>query len=233
MFRYIKKSLGNALDVLFPRFCVSCQETLMRGERSLCISCSMQMVYLHHEDFVDGELVRLFMGRVELQRAASYVKYDKEGVSHQLLWAIKYGRRPDVARDMARALASELKLSGFFDGIDCLVPVPLHWKRWWQRGYNQSMQLALGVADVTGIAVEGATVRRVRNNPSQTHLSDEERKDNVKDLFRIVHPERLRGKHILIIDDVVTTGSTIASLAVAIQNAVPDAQISVLTLARA
>ncbi len=130
-------------------------------------------------------------------------------------------------------MAQELLPQDFFQGIDYLVPVPLHWRRLLHRGYNQSERIAQGISDITGIPVLGDVVSRVRNNQTQTHLNRQEREKNVENIFRAQHTERLRNKHLLIIDDVMTTGSTIISCGREITQAEPTVTLSVLTLGRA
>ena len=128
---------------------------------------------------------------------------------------------------MARALMEK----GFFEGIECIVPVPLHWQRRWKRGYNQSEQLARGIAEVTGLPLLNKHIRRIRNNPTQTHKTAEERFENVKYLFHLRRP--IPYSHVLLVDDVLTTGATLMSCAEAILQGQPDVRFSVLTLAKA
>ena len=144
---------------------------------------------------------------------------------------LKYIHRPDIGREMGRIIAHELSKRGFFREIDALVPVPLHWIRHWKRGYNQSLQLALGIHKVTRIPVWEHVVRRTRNNATQTSKSYTERMQNVENLFAA----RPLGKpcHLLLIDDVLTTGATLTSCAQSILAANPDVRFSILTLAKA
>ena len=135
-----------------------------------------------------------------------------------------------MAAHLAAIYANELKEHHFFDGIDCIIPLPLHWRRQLKRHYNQSHYIAQGIHDVTGLPIFKNVVKRVKNNPSQTHLNAQERIDNVKGIFHLKHPEKMEGKHLLLVDDVTTTGSTLASCAQELGK-IPDVKISVLTLA--
>ena len=131
---------------------------------------------------------------------------------------------------MAGIYAKELQEHHFFDDIDVLIPLPLHWKRQLKRHYNQSHYICQGISEVTGIPVDKHVVKRTKNNPSQTHLNAHQRSENVSGIFQLIHPERIQGKHVLIVDDVTTTGATIASCAKELAKA-PDVRISVLTFA--
>ena len=132
---------------------------------------------------------------------------------------------------MGRWYGAELKASGLYNDVDVIVPVPLHPFKLLKRGYNQSTYLAEGIAKSMGIDVDTRAARRIRNNPSQARRGARDRWDNVDELFRIIRPERLRGKHILVVDDVLTSGATLTTFLKEIMRAVPDCRISVATLA--
>lgn len=221
--------LGDWLNLFSTRHCAVCGEPLSPGERSVCGGCLVAMPYMHIEDFRTNPVCRLFWGKFPIERAHCYLKF--HGEVRQMLHQLKYQHRMDVGREMGRIMASVLMPHGFFNGIDCIVPVPLHWIRHFRRGYNQSLELARGVAEVTGIPVLRCQVVRVRNNSSQTRMSATERIGNTQGLFRCrtVLPNR----HVLIIDDVLTTGSTITACAQAILQKNPETKFSILTLAKA
>ena len=127
----------------------------------------------------------------------------------KLLRLIKYYSRPELATYLAEAAAREWQQSGFWEGIDLIIPVPLHPRRLRARGYNQSLYIARGLSKVTGIPVDTAHLIRIRNNRHQARLNEQQRAANVRDIFRLVHPEDLKGKHILLVDDIITTGNTL------------------------
>ena len=129
-------------------------------------------------------------------------------------------------------MANELRASGFFQGIDCIVPVPLHEKKERQRGYNQSEMLANGISSVTGIPVFNNLIVRTRQTETQTHKGRAARWENMQDVFGCTSPEAFQGKHILLVDDVMTTGATLVACADALLG-IPNLRISVLTLALA
>lgn len=224
--------LRSALHLLFPQMCVVCGTRLMEGEEGICFRCNMDMPRTNWHLLRDNPVEKEFWGKVPLERATSFFLYHKGSDFRHILHLLKYGGRKDVGRIMGRFMAEELKGSGFFDGIDCLVPVPLHPLKRRERGYNQSECLAEGLSAVTGIPVDVSAVRRQVHTQSQTRKSAYERWENVAGIFRVDHPERYAGKHLLLIDDVLTTGSTITACADAFAG-IEGLRISVLTLAKA
>ena len=174
-------------------------------------------------------LEKRFWGLFPVERAAAMFHHDGERTRH-IIYNIKYWGHPEVGTYLARMYAKELKESGFFEGIDAIIPIPLHWLRQLKRHYNQSHYIAQGFSMETGLPVWKDVVKRTTNNPSQTRKKGPERIANVAGIFRLLHPERIAGKHLLLVDDVVTTGATLTSCAQALAQA-PDVRISILTLA--
>lgn len=175
---------------------------------------------------------RQFWGKFPLERATSYFLYHKGSDFRHILHQLKYEGREDIGRTMGRFMAEEIRSSGFFDGVDFIVPVPLHPRKLRERGYNQSERLSEGIAEVTGITMDVRAVCRRVYSQTQTRKSAYERWENVAGIFEVEHPERYAGKHILLVDDVLTTGSTITACADAFAG-VEGLRISVLTLAKA
>ncbi|MBR6648762.1 MAG: ComF family protein, partial [Bacteroidaceae bacterium] len=176
-----------------------------------------------------GEIEKLFWGIVDIERAASYMYYRKGSPYNRLIHYLKYKERKGVGVRMAQAAANELLPTGFFDGIELIVPLPLSKKKLRKRGYNQCNYIAQGIANVTGIVIEKSAVERTRANESQTHKNRDERWKNVQGIFAVRNIDVLRGKHILLVDDVLTTGATLASCASAI--VATGCKVSIFTLA--
>ena len=148
-----------------------------------------------------------------------------------MIHRFKYSGEWQIAYNMGRWYGAELKASGLYDDIDVVIPVPLHPFKLLKRGYNQSTYLAEGMAKAMGATIDTRAARRIRNNPSQARRGARDRWENVDELFRIVRPERLHGKHILVVDDVLTSGATLTTFLKEIISTVPDCRISVATLA--
>lgn len=213
----VRRAISAAADLVSPRYCELCRCRLAVGERLLCTTCNMLLA--RTDDWLsplDNATVRLLWGRVAVERGAAFVRYVPHSKFAEAIYAMKYGDRPDIAEDLGRIVAAELSDYGFFEGIDTIVPMPLHPKRERKRGYNQSCEFARGLGRVAHIPVCGDAVRRVRNTVSQTTLTHDGRMSNVTDAFCVARPERLRGKHVLLVDDIITTGASMSALAVAV-----------------
>lgn len=220
---------NDILNFLLPQRCIMCGERLQTGEKHLCMNCFLHLPFTDYHLVEHSLLEKQFWGLFPIEKAVSLFHHDGEKTRH-IIYSIKYWERPEVGRCLAARYATDLQKSRFFDDMDVLVPLPLHWRRQLKRHYNQSHYICQGIHDVTGLPVFKNVVRRVKNNVSQTHLNARQRTDNVKGIFRLTHPEKIAGKHILLVDDVTTTGATLASCAQELAKA-PNVRISVLTLA--
>lgn len=161
----------------------------------------------------DNGMARMFWGVIPVERAAALFFYEAGSASANILYELKYQGAEEVGRVMGRMMARELLPAAFFEDIDLLVPVPLSKKRQRQRGYNQSMLLAQGISEVTGLEISRQVVRRTVFLQSQTKMDFWERRKNVEGVFQLLDGEQLAGKHVLLIDDVVTTGATMTACA--------------------
>lgn len=159
--------------------------------------------------------------------------YDKDSEYSNILFHLKYWHHPKVGQWLAQIEAEELLKKGFFDGIDCIVPLPLTYWKEIHRGYNQCLHIAKGVRKATGLPILKKAVVRKVNRVKQAGLGKYQRLRNAQGLFKVADAESLRGKHILIIDDVITTGATLCSLIDTIEGSVQDIKVSVFTLALA
>lgn len=226
----IKDWLESFVSLLFPRCCLVCGRPLAKGEECLCTMCNINLPRTGYHLKEDNPVEKLFWGKIPLERATSFFFYRKGSDFRQILHQLKYGGQKDIGAIMGRYMAAELQESGFFEGIDVIVPVPLHKKKQRLRGYNQSEWIARGIATVTGIPIDTESVVRHKNTETQTSKSSLERWENVNGIFELHHPEPLAGKHILIVDDVLTTGATTVECASCLTK-IEGVRISVLTLA--
>lgn len=225
----LKVWLRDFLSLIFPDVCEVCDTTLVHGERTLCLHCyaDIPRTNLHSQHF--SEIHKRLAGHTPINSAASYFYYYKENAYARMIQRAKYNNRPALAMRLAEMFASEILPSGFFDGIDAIVPVPLHWTKELTRGYNQSREIAKGISNITGIPVADNLVAK-RSHATQTRRGAFERWMNTKDIFTVEAPQELEGKHILIVDDVITTGATLLSCADAIHAVSPGVTISVASL---
>lgn len=231
-------SLFNDLsNLLFPRKCLICQGRLNPSEEHLCLNCLSQLPRTLYHKRRGNEMEQHFYGSIPVERATSYLFYTPESPVHHILHAIKYYGAQKLAIYMGHCMSTHLseKEDNFLDGIDFIIPVPLSKERMRKRGYNQSQLLAEGLGQSTGIPVLSDLLIRTVDNPTQTHLNRRERWENVQGIFKTTTQAHalLQGKHILLIDDVATTGATLSNCAQAILKDIPNCRLSIATLALA
>lgn len=228
----LKVWLSSLLSLFFPRCCVVCGRSLAKGEECICAMCNINLPRTNFHLRKDNPVEQLFWGKIPLERATSFFFYRKGSDFRQILHQLKYGGQKEIGAVMGRYMAAELLPSGFFQGIDVIVPIPLHKRKQRLRGYNQSEWIARGISSVTGIPIDVESVMRRKNTETQTRKSTFERWENVDGIFDLPHPDRFIGKRVLIIDDVLTTGATTVACASRLLE-VGGIRISVLTLAMA
>lgn len=224
-----------ALDVaslFMPRSCLACGRVLLEGEESVCLACRYNIPLTNYAKNKENPVKLLFDNVLPVESAMAMFWFVGGTEWQRIIHNFKYHGRWYFAQKMGEWLGEELIDSGNFEDIDLIIPIPLHFRRRLRRGYNQSEQLAIGVARKMGVAYDFRAVRRHLYNESQTLKSRTERWDNVEEIFEVRRAERLRGRHILLVDDVLTTGATITSCASAIIKACGgDVRISVASLA--
>lgn len=228
-FSSFSRLLSEVGDILVPRRCPLCRKRLMAGEEFLCLSCSTELPFTRYFGREGNPVERIFWGKIPVVRANAYLHYYPESMVSRLFLALKYGNCPHYGPVLGAMMAAELSASGFFDDVDAIVPVPLAKKRLRKRGYNQSEMLAKGVQRITHLPLLTDAVARVVPNPTQTQLTRAERRGNVADVFGLLRPEKLAGRHLLLVDDILTTGSTLMACAEEMAKA-GDVKISLLTL---
>ena len=220
---------SRLLDLISPRLCVVCGNRLAVTEETLCSKC-----YLHlprtdfANDLYENVMAKLFWGQIKLEKATALFYYEPHAETARILYELKYKNHPEIGVVMGRMMAKELMKSGLFEDIDALVPVPLAKKREHERGYNQSLELAKGVSEVTGLPIANLVIRRTKFVGSQTKRGRWERNENVEHVFELVD-DNISDQHLLLIDDVVTTGATVIACAKEMQKA-SNVKISVLAL---
>ncbi len=200
------------LDFLLPRQCCACGERLAVGDHAICIKCDLHLPRTNQcLQPKDNEMAQLFWHLLPIENAAALFYYQQHSPSSNIVLQFKYGGKWNIAEDMGRMAAKEFIQHGFFDDVDVIVPVPITKKRERERGYNQSYHIAVGIGEITGLAIVKNAVKRVKFTGSQTQKHAAERRENVADAFKLNNGNKIGGKHVLVVDDVVTTGSTLLS----------------------
>jgi ComF family protein len=223
--------LNDFLNFVYPRQCEVCGRLLAEGEVVMCTDCIFFMPRTGFHRDPENRLASMFWGRVRIERAAAFFYYTKGSDYTRLLHRLKYGGRKEIGTELGRMYASELKDSEYAVA-DILIPVPLHRSRQRQRGYNQSALIAGGLSDVLGIPSQTGNLVRDSRTSTQTRRGRFERFLNMEGRFRVVNAQAIAGKHILLVDDVITTGATIEACAQALLDA-GCGEISVVSLGAA
>ena len=227
------------LNFLFPRYCWICGDRLSVSEQHLCSRCLIDLPRTNFHLRQDNPMEMLFWGCFNIVHAAAFFYYHQNTPTSEILYLLKYKNCPGIGEYMGEIYAQEIRLSeensqcSFFSDIDYIIPLPLNSKKLKLRGYNQCDAICKGLTKVTKIPVLYDVVERVIANSTQTKKSRVERELNVEQIFRLTGMEEKRalliGKHVLLVDDVCTTGSTLKSFA-SVFNEIPDIRISILTL---
>ncbi len=226
----LRQGAESLAGLVYPRLCEVCGTALIDGEETMCLQCLCNFPACGIDDF-DSNLIHVRLaGHAPIERAVAAFHYIRDNRYTRLIQAAKYDGRPRIAAWLARRMAAELLPAAFLDGIDLIVAVPLHISKKWRRGYNQSDYIANAISEVTGIPVSDNLTCR-RRHATQTRRNAFERWLNARDLYSVVAPDELANRHILIVDDVITTGATLLSCCEAVHRSAPSARISVLSLA--
>lgn len=224
--------LDDIVNLFFPNVCLACGETLNRQERIICLSCQLKLpetgFHLHEENPVS----RVFWGRVNLNAATSFLFFNKGGNVQKLIHSLKYRNRKEVGIYLGELFGRSLIQSPLYEHIDFVVPVPLHPKKYRKRGFNQSEMIASGIAKSMKTNTDFSNLQRIVNTDSQTRKSRYNRWENVKGVFAIKAPEHFEEKHILLVDDVLTTGATLEACASTLLE-INNTKVSVATIAYA
>lgn len=201
------------LYLFYPEYCVACTHFLRRNEKVICLRCRFRLPRTHFAKEMDNPVVRHFWGKVRVEAATAYYKFDKGEKVQRLIHHLKYKGRTDAGELIGELFGKELKRFAPYNLVEAIVPVPLHPSRLRQRGYNQSDAIAAGIARSLNIPFYPNALQRNLSTSTQTRKHRFERYENVNKVFSVRQAELLSGKHILLVDDVITTGSTLIACA--------------------
>ena len=222
--------LARLIDTLAPRSCTVCGGRLTVTEEVMCACCNHSLPRTGYaKSGYDNRLVRLFWGRIPIEKGAAFFFYKAHSDTSRLIYQLKYGGHPELGEGLGRIVTAEFAHDGFFEGITAVGPVPLARQRKKERGYNQSVEIAHGISAETGLPVLDKVLERISFHGSQTQKGRWERNENVEKAFRLLDTSALNNQHILLVDDVITSGATLVAAAKEVLKG-ENVKVSVLSL---
>ena len=219
-------------ELSFPQVCCVCGAHTRSGAAYVCLRCRATLRTLDLHTLPDNEITDRFWARLPVARAAALLPYRRGTPAEKVMHALKYDNRPDVGVSLGAWFGMILAGSSVFGPVDAIVPVPLHPARERQRGYNQAERIGAGLAHTLEAPCLAHAVRRTRHTQTQTRMSQFERMENMEGVFALAHASPLHGRHVLLVDDVLTTGATLEAVGREVLKAAP-ASIKIATLALA
>lgn len=226
----LKDSLQSLTNLFFPRLCLGCGNDLFGNGEVLCLSCIDKLPVTNFHLHASNPVEKVFWGRLPLVSASSYLYFTKDSLLQQLLHAFKYKGAKEIGLYFGRCMGNTFLQSNRFNSVDALIPLPLHPKKERIRGYNQATILCEGIAEILNVPILKDTIIRPTATQTQTHKNRVHRWENIEGKFLLRNPEAVSGKHVLMIDDVVTTGATLESCGRLLLD-IPDLRLSIATMA--
>ncbi len=226
----LAKIINEINNILLPKVCFGCNAQLFRGENVLCAVCRHDVPLTDHNYLTENAVDRIFYGRIPIKKAASFVFFSKNGLVKNLLHWLKYKNQEDIGAFLGDWCGAFLKEDVNLKNIDLVVPVPLHPKKLKKRGYNQVSRFAQKIAENLGAEFREDLLLKVINTKTQTKKDRQSRWLNSKNAFELNLNSNKNYRHILLVDDVITTGATIESCAKKLLQ-LNGVEVSVLSMA--
>ena len=227
---FTSEILSDFVSLFYPSYCLGCQNSLVKGEESVCTRCLLELPYANYHLDPENSIMKRLSGRIPVEHVLAFLKFSKNGRTQHLLHELKYKGHAEIGIMLGKVYGQKLKDSSFPISFDGILPVPLHSSRLRKRGYNQSSKFAEGLSEIWNVPVLDRIVVRKIKTETQTKKTKLRRWENVNDVFDVIDDSNLIGKHILITDDVITTGATVEALANTILKKV-DVKISIASIA--
>lgn len=224
--------LNDFIALIFPQLCQACGSTLVSNEDLICTACYYDLPYTNFHQQADNVVARQFWGRIDLQAAYVLLYFYKGGKVQRMMHGLKYRNTPRIGNKLGEVAARQLLLNDVYRGVDYIIPVPLHPRKLKQRGYNQSRQFAEGLAEKLNKPIDTVNLIRLKHTDTQTKKSRFSRYENMKDVFAVRDTAKFAGKHVLLVDDIITTGSTLEACGLELLK-IPGVKISVAAIAYA
>lgn len=223
-------NFARVASIIYPPLCLACKNKISSKEQGVCLECDHRLPRTNFQSTKENKFTERFWGRIPVHTAAAMYFFNGNESVRKMIYGLKYQAKTDIGERIGRIFGKRLRKNSNFDSIDMILPVPLHWARQRERGYNQSDFFAKGLSDSLGKNWHKDYLKRNKNTSSQTQKSIAERIENVSNIFEVEKPKLLEGKHILLVDDVITTGATLEACAEAILK-IPGTTVSMATIA--
>lgn len=201
------------LELFFPNLCLACFLKRPLRNNLFCLSCKLDLPYTDQVDIPENELEYRIFGRFKIERAAALFRFRKGGKVLDVIHQLKYSNRPQIGYELGKEFGRKVLESNNFTHPDLIIPIPLHFKKKHKRGYNQSTEFGRGISEVLNIPLYEEVLVKFSTTESQTTMNRLERLENVMNSFKINNEEKIKGKHVLLVDDIITTGATIEAAA--------------------
>lgn len=222
--------IADFVALFYPQVCPACNGQLLAGEDFICTFCQLSLPYTHFETQHPNPVEQMFWGRINIEAAAAYLFFRQGNATRRIMHRIKYSGEKELAQYLGRQMGQNLKNNPRFAGIDAIIPIPLHKTKQRKRGYNQSEWFAKGLAEKLDTPLLTDVLLKTTATKSQTTKNRWQRWLNMGHQFTIHHPEKIKDKHILLVDDIITTGATLEACANALQQQT-NCKISIATMA--
>lgn len=228
----LRAYLKDFLSLIYPNLCPACGTELVANEDIICTDCRYNLPQTNFHLQADNIVARQFWGKINVESAYALYYFTKGGKVQNLMHHFKYKGMQKIGNLLGTIAGEQLSKNATFSTIDYIIPVPLHKSRLRERGYNQATCFAEGLAEKLTATVEEHNLVRIKATQTQTHRSRFARFENMKEVFQVADADKLKGKHVLLVDDIVTTGSTLEACAIPLLE-IPGMKLSIATIAYA
>jgi len=225
----LKEIKESFLHLLFPHVCSGCGSDIISRENMLCMQCIAQMPETNFHLYTNNPVEKIFGGRLSIVNATAQYYFTKESLMQHLMHQIKYRGNTELGRQLGRLIGKDLQQTDRFNDVNALIPLPLFPAKEKRRGYNQATILCEGIAEVMNKEILKDVIVRTQHTETQTKKGRVERWQNMEGKFELINPEKTKNKHVLLVDDVITTGATLEACGLEILRA-SDTKLSIATL---
>lgn len=222
--------INDFMSLIYPRHCEACGNSLFKHEAYICNYCKLNLPKSNYHKNSHNELIQTFGGRIPLENALCYYVFEKSGKVQKLLHAIKYQNQKELAQFIGELYGQDLLNGKTLEAVDVIIPIPLHYKKLKSRGFNQSEWFAKGIAKTLNKKLDVNSLERITETSTQTKKKKYQRWENVEGIFKVKESQALINQHVLIVDDVITTGATIEAAWEALKE-IEGVKISVISIA--